>query len=1033
MRIKPNRIRRDTVVRRLVLASAIVCIPVAAFCGLSGSDEDYTPINASSGAVVPGEWNASVTAGKVYAEANNMPMLAIFGSKFCSHCHALQTACNTERFKAWVADMKPVMVFGMDENTKKFCKPDDSVSLPFVAIYWPKPDGSNVYVRFTGMMGYMPSKEGNTLEEQLINSCNKYFGAYSTLTGLEYIAFTNVYANARLEAEAGTTVYVDVPLARDAFLLGRFGTNVFTATYKGLPLVDKTIVWDADKVAMPVRVEIPAGVAPGDEIDLVLKSAEGEERSSTKIFVVDEAENSTKNPFFVGEKTADELGYGEWTMDLDVALEKYKANADSHIMAVASGSLWCPDCVMTDGHVLETEEFKKWAVDNKVILVDIDVPNFPNTTNSACLLTRVVGRTSDGYISGRGTLATNELERYQSGAGYLSRHMISDEAATKVLERNRSLVGRNTLNGGWNNPDRANQNRTGIPNFFALDRNGSLIGTFERFDVYGPTNSLSNAEYLRRFSELIATEEGGNFGDFSNRCWQTTGDSYDGSGTVSATLSSLDLIDVYQFTASKRAAELQTVAVSGLDATVEITVSLISVSDGEATTVDTVTGMLSQGVSVSGTMTPNEVYYLKIAASDKGTVAADSASASTVVSYEVTGSRQEIENPFHNEWIVKPMSTTLPLYSSDTKSLEGLLELSLKKKGKFTAKYSDGNRRKATFSSVWGADISADGTASATATKESYVLDIAISGSGVVSATVSDGSKTFFTGSCGLADDYAEFCGNYAVALLLEGISGKEVYPEGDAFMTISMANNGAAKKKGKIKYAVYLPDGKKLNGTTAVTVRDANFGVVPVLKTVGGNKFSASLFLRRNAAGALTRRAVIAANGVPIIWRGDGFVRECSAYGSLVVASDSLVAKSGVDKLAFAVDTENLADSSVYGPLVDVLYAGGGLSVGSSMIAPPEKVSGFKFKLKRKTGIFEGKTRLSFSGKDKVSASFRGVLMPDWFSDCECSDDDDKVVPQTFLPFGIGFCTFTDTVGGRRIKRSFPVGLVSSVDEERK
>ena len=48
---------------------------------------------------------------------------------------------------------------------------------------------------------------------------------------------------------------------------------------------------------------------------------------------------------------------GEWTMDLDVALAKYRANADSKLLVLVSGSLWCPDCVMTDAHLLDRAEF----------------------------------------------------------------------------------------------------------------------------------------------------------------------------------------------------------------------------------------------------------------------------------------------------------------------------------------------------------------------------------------------------------------------------------------------------------------------------------------------------------------------------------------------------------------------------------------------------------------------------------------------------------------------------------------------------
>ena len=703
-------------------------------------------------------------------------------------------------------------------------------------------------------------------------------------------------------------------------------------------------------------------------------------------------------------------------MDLDVAIEKYKKEPDSYLMAIASGSLWCPDCVMTDEHVLETAEFKAWAVDNKVILVDIDVPNFPNTTNSACLLTYATGRTSDGYVSGRGTLATNELERFQSGAGYLSRHMATASAAKAALERNRSLVGRNTLEGGWNNPDRTNQNRTGIPNFFALRRDGSLAGTFETFDAIGP--SEFKEAYLKRFSELVAMGEGEDDGDFSNRSWQTTEDSFSGEGALSGDLAPLDLADTYALAAITTEAAVQTVTAQGGEATA--TLSIIAVSGGEASTVATATGPLSGGISVSCTMTPKETYYVKLAGAAEGALAADSDAAFGTVGYPLRGERSPIANPYENEWTQKAAKAVLPLYAADGSGLAGRLELQLKKNGKISAKISDSSRRLASLSGTWNADISADGTATAVLEKGGWTLELSITASGAVSASLS-GAKELASGECALAESYADWTGNYAVALPLSDASGAW---QGDAYMTLSIGGDKASVTRGKVKYKVFLPDGKKLSGTTGVTGRDADFGVVPVAKTSGANTFRASVLVRRNAASAPTRRAVVADGDAAAVWSGDGVELRCGVFGSLVSAGDSLLERADAESLAFVPDASGIGEDGKYGTLNGVLYDGGLFAVTAQTIYPVEKVSGFAFKLNRKTGVFTGKTKLSFSGKDKVSAKYSGVILPDWFSDCECQEDADTVVPMTFQPFGAGQCIYSGVFGGKRVKRSFPVSL---------
>ena len=152
--------------------------------------------------------------------------------------------------------------------------------------------------------------------------------------------------------------------------------------------------------------------------------------------------------------------------------------------------------------------------------------------------------------------------------------------------------------------------------------------------------------------------------------------------------------------------------------------------------------------------------------------------------------------------------------------------------------------------------------------------------------------------------------------------------------------------------------------------------------------------------------------------------------YGSVIVKSDSLAELSGAQSVKFSVGVEAIPPSEKYGSLNGILHNGGTMAVSTSGIVPSIKTTGFTFKLNRTTGIFQGKTKMSFSGKDKVSASFSGVIMPHWFSDCECQEDDDKVVPMTFLPFGVGQFFYNDSVNGRRSKRSVPVSLGAATTE---
>lgn len=989
--------------------------------------------NVSGASAVPSGWDTDFVASTNASIQANKPLVLVWANTGCTHCEALETSLQATSFTTWREDAGYIFCFvlgsgGNDPKggtkAKNFAKTAGGTSksnlstYPYVCLYWPKKDGTIAAKSFS-------TESANTVK----TNATQLFADYAAVP--DYIGgdleFTGDYEHARLEAEVGFTTYVNVPLVRDGAAADFEGTNLVTATFGSTTIHDETLVWKAGETARNIRVDIPENAVAGDQISVDLMGDDKEIRGTVNIYIVGEQENATKNPYFIGEKTAASLGYGEWTMDLDVAMEKYQKEPDSHLMAIASGSLWCPDCVMTDAHVLETSAFKEWAQENKVILVDIDVPNFPNTTNSACLLTRVVGRTSDGYVSGRGTLATNELERFQSGAGYISRHMVSDDDMADVLERNRSLIGQNTLNGGWNNPNRANQNRTGIPNFFALKRDGTLAGTFETFDAIGPSEFKD--AYLNRFSELIALCDG-DADDLANRAWQTTKDTFAGEGeSTTASLSAIDLIDTYELSGSDYPATEQKITVKGSDANTTITVEILAVINGSARTLATAKGKLSDGVSVTGIISSVGDFYVSVTGDGNGTLAADSTAVSTITEYRMTGERKAVENPFTNDWIAKNANTTLPLYADDGVTLSGTLSLSLKKNGKISAKYTNGKTNLATFSGKWDAAIAADGTAMAQLTKKGFSLSLTISADGVVEAEVSDGTSSISSGNCGIAENYSEFSGAYTIAFDPQDLDGDMIEPSGAAFMTLSMANTKSAQQRGLFRYVAYLPNGRKLTGTSNITWLDANYGIIPVLKKSSADTFAASLIIRKNASSASSNRAIIDLDDTAAMWigsiRGKSFSRSFETYGCWYAKGDSLLTGIADEtlNLKLNIDTATLADSPTYGALTSVLGDGAAIAITDESISVT-KQPGFSFKLNKSTGVFSGTTRMSFTDKPKISAKFSGVLLRGWFSDCDCGEDNDPLIEMKNIAFGIGYCLFSDRIDKKSVKRSFKIDI---------
>ena len=527
---------------------------LAAFTAVAAMDVD--PNDTS---VTPGVWCGNFPAAKSYAEANAIPLVLVWGNKGCEECDKLTAQLKENEKLAWAKAQSAVFCFVEGENgndvtpnkgAKEFAKTADNPKIPaptggfpYCCFYWQ----SRGAVTFTGRLNLMYSKNGSSLFEQFKNSFDAFVELYKRDPSYATFPFGDT-VNDRLEAIAGKTTYVDVSAVRTNGVAVA-ATATLSCSYGGTVFSTAEIAWDEGEERSFVRVAIPSGFLESEQIELMLMDSDGVELARRHIWCVGEVENSPKNPLWMGERSADALAWGEWTMDLDIVTNKVAAwNAENpsqkaYALALVEGSCWCPDCAMTEPRLLDHPKFKDWASSNRIVFGVVDIPNNPSsTTNYPSLLTYTSYRTSDSYVTLRNSSPTNELMRYQSGAGYLSRHSIEPQDALSVIERNRFLMGNDTLNGGWNRPENKNKNRTGVPIFVLLREDGSIAGRWTRFNIIGPDEYSDG--YLRRLEEVISLVEDPN--EESNDHMSTTRETL---GTdrlsVESSVSTVDNADVY--------------------------------------------------------------------------------------------------------------------------------------------------------------------------------------------------------------------------------------------------------------------------------------------------------------------------------------------------------------------------------------------------------------------------------------------------------------------------------------------------------
>ena len=599
-----------------------------------------------------GVWCGNYPAAKAYAEANDLPLIMVWGQNGCNHCEALRDALAGET--AWVKGVQAVFLmgevtkYGLEQYSQNsgavdfaggdyYKDPDYVSNMPAVRFYWK----DRKAVRFSGRSGTMYWKDdpSQSLAVQFKRSVEKFLS--EVVVNASYATFPmGDNPCDRLEAVVGTTAFVDVPLVRtNETAVSAMCSVTFVC---GSATKTENVMWSADETMKFVRYEIPAALSVGGKVSLTLKDFDGTVLAERSIWGVGTVENSPKNPYWFGEKTADSLAWGEWTMDLSAVTNKVRAWNAAHAgerayaMVFVGGSCWCPDCAMAEENFFSKQAFKDWAVANRVVFGVLDIPNDPQPAGAFPSQLRYESyRTSDAYVSLRGSAPTNELQRYQSGAGYLSRHSVPWTGngglnATDIAARNAFLMGHDTRHDGLNRPERENKSRTGVPVLILLRDDGTVAARWNRFSDVGPV-AYSDG-YLRRFEEMMAQidpqtmEE-----DDDDR--STTARTISSGDSVAASVSSVDQADVYRITGAAEN-EVMRFRVSGDDRTLAV-----SVIDGAGTVLAETNECAAGGFALSAKL-GTSVYFLRVAPSviADGTDFGYTNAASTVCAYSIVTS-----------------------------------------------------------------------------------------------------------------------------------------------------------------------------------------------------------------------------------------------------------------------------------------------------------------------------------------------------------------------------------------------------------
>ena len=580
---------------------ALVLMGVCVLPAEAGPTSDLVKTRlARSKAVVPGRWHADLAKCQAYAKANGVPLIAVWSNgDLCGHCITFEQAVMKSDFTKWMKTSGMVFCFvhsgdgsyGAQNGTPyNFCwGPSKALnSFPFVRVWWYTNNGKTkkVDVAATGdtIDGGLGNATGAKKAVAWFKAKLKGFtppSAVPKYTG-GLFDFGDSEAD-RLEVEAGAQTTLTVYLARtNSLAVARASTNRLVVAWPDATVVTNTVNWSAGEDEAKFAFDVGALTNVGETVRLTLLDAAGSVKDARTVPVVAPVENAPANPLWLGERTTDELAWGEWTMDIDVATNKVAAynrahpgGARAYTLLLLEGALWCPDCVKTDEYLFMHEKFRKWAQAHRVALVAVDVAFGDATAKAGSLLTHVpVNRSKT------------------SGCAYLARKGIDRAAGLETLARNFEIAQALRLP-NWTNPT-----RPPVPSLFVV-RDGGRLEIASRLQYFGGVAAPQNADaidaHLMRLDEMLAQvdESGEELNDTVFRTTQVIGKRAAARMTVSA----VDGCDVFRLLPEETFNKRITFSLEGAaDATFELKV--VHVDGGTATTVAERAGTLAEGLAL---------------------------------------------------------------------------------------------------------------------------------------------------------------------------------------------------------------------------------------------------------------------------------------------------------------------------------------------------------------------------------------------------------------------------------------------------
>ena len=335
---------------------------------------------------------------------------------------------------------------------------------------------------------------------------------------------------------------------------------------------------------------------------------------------------------------------------------------------------------------------------------------------------------------------------------------------------------------------------------------------------------------------------------------------------------------------------------------------------------------------------------------------------STVYSMPVTVTFESVTLADVNPGFTSARSWTgLPLVANGR--LMGLLDMSVAKNGKTSARYRMVGGKSVAFASSGLAGVDADGTVTLGATKTvknagvsaEYVLSAKFGADGSLEASVTrDGGDAVVATIPAGADPWSvantaeRFGGNYVAAFPLADTNTVPAHPNTLCFGAASMRlkfNTESAWKRGVVTFAGTLPNGKAVSGTATLvpTVADVTNAPLPVFASISSDTFAAMVDL---VEGSVAPQGLFAVDGVVPYWRHN---------------------ESNIEELSYAND-------------YDVIGAVWSWDAWKSAVVSGAKISGdaISGNINRVSGIAAGTRRMDVTGKGRLSTlQWKGVALP--------------------------------------------------------